>query len=157
MSGTHWMKQVISFQKLKLTNNPTDRNGLIILNSMHKYVPRLHIVEEGKTINTFVLSESQFMAVTQYQNEAITKLKIMDTLTSNQPSTNKVQEIRQIVADAGIRDFTELYRLLYDKVQDYAPNKIPQTIIHIAEGQYRDAFVVDKEINFIATMYNILM
>ena len=76
MSGTHWMKQVISFQKLKLTNNPTDRNGLIILNSMHKYVPRLHIVEEGKTINTFVLSESQFMAVTQYQNEAITKLKI---------------------------------------------------------------------------------
>ncbi len=93
-------------------------------------------------------------------NEVIagdSKLKIMDTLTSNQPSTNKVQEIRQIVADAGIRDFTELYRLLYDKVQDYAPNKIPQTIIHIAEGQYRDAFVVDKEINFMATMYNILM
>lgn len=76
MSGNHWMKQVISFQKLKLTNNPTDRNGLIILNSMHKYVPRLHIVEEGKTINTFILSESQFMAVTQYQNEGITKLKI---------------------------------------------------------------------------------
>jgi hypothetical protein len=46
---------------------------------------------------------------------------------------------------------------LYDKVQDYAPNKIPQTILHIAEGQYRDAFVVDKEINFMATMYNILM
>jgi hypothetical protein len=93
-------------------------------------------------------------------NEVIagdSKLKIMDSLTSNQPSANKVQEIRQIVVDAGIRDFTELYRLLYDKVQDFAPNKIPQTIIHIAEGQYRDAFVVDKEINFMATMYNILM
>ncbi len=64
---------------------------------------------------------------------------------------------KAVQADAGIRDFTELYRLLYDKVQDFAPNKIPQTIIHIAEGQYRDAFVVDKEINFIATMYNILM
>ena len=93
-------------------------------------------------------------------NEVIagdSKLKIMDTLTSNQTSANKIQEIRQVVADAGIRDFTELYRLLYDKVEDYAPNKIPQTIIHIAEGQYRDAFVVDKEINFMATMYNILM
>jgi DNA polymerase III delta prime subunit len=93
-------------------------------------------------------------------NEVIagdSKLKIMDTLMSNQPSANKVQEIRQIVVDAGIRDFTELYRLLYEKVQEYAPNKIPQTIIHIAEGQYRDAFVVDKEINFMATMYNILM
>jgi replication factor C small subunit len=92
-------------------------------------------------------------------NEVIasdSKLKVMDTLTSNQTNVNKVLEIRQIVADAGIRDFTELYRLLYDKVQDYAPSKIPQTIIHIAEGQYRDAFVVDKEINFMATMYNIL-
>lgn len=76
MSGIHWMKQVISFQKLKLTNNPNDRNGLIILNSMHKYVPRLHIVEEGKTINTFILDETSFIAVTSYQNDLVTKLKI---------------------------------------------------------------------------------
>ena len=86
-----------------------------------------------------------------------TKLKVMDILMSNQTGQAKVQEIRQMIADAGVRDFTELYRLLYDKVQDYSPNKIPQTILHIAEGQYRDAFVVDKEINFMATMYNILM
>ncbi len=76
MTGFHWMKQVISFQKLKLTNNACDRNGLIILNSMHKYIPRLHIVEEGKTINTFMLNETTFMAVTAYQNDAVTKLKI---------------------------------------------------------------------------------
>jgi hypothetical protein len=85
------------------------------------------------------------------------KLEIMDTLMSNQPGPAKVNDIRQIVVDAGIRDFTELYRLLYDKVQDYAPSRIPQTILAIAEGQYRDAFVVDKEINFMATMYNILI
>lgn len=86
-----------------------------------------------------------------------TKLKIMDTLMSKQTGQAKVQEIRQMVADAGIRDFNELYRLLYDKVQEYAPNKIPQTILHIAEGQFRDSMVIDKEINFIATVYNILM
>lgn len=85
------------------------------------------------------------------------KLQIMDALMSNKPSASKMTEVRQIVTDAGIRDYTELYRLLYDKVEDYAPSKIPQTIIHIAEGQYRDAFVVDKEINFMATLYNILM
>jgi replication factor C small subunit len=84
------------------------------------------------------------------------KLKIMDALMSNQTAQTKLNEIRQIVADAGIRDYTELYRTLYDRVQDYAPNKIPQTIIHIAEGQYRSAFVPDQEINFIATLYNIL-
>ena len=38
---------------------------------MQKYVPRLHIVEEGKSINTFVLDETTFMAVTSYQNEQV--------------------------------------------------------------------------------------
>lgn len=70
------MKQVISFHKLKLTNNPFDRAGHIILNSMHKYVPRLHIIEEGKSISTFLFNEAVFTAVTAYQNESITKLKI---------------------------------------------------------------------------------
>ncbi|CAF0858635.1 unnamed protein product [Brachionus calyciflorus] len=76
MSGNNWMKEAISFHKLKLTNNQCDKNGLIILNSMHKYIPRLHIVEEGKAINTIVFDETTFMAVTSYQNDAITKLKI---------------------------------------------------------------------------------
>lgn len=38
---------------------------------MHKYIPRLHIVEEGKAINTFIFDETIFMAVTSYQNEAV--------------------------------------------------------------------------------------
>ena len=76
LSGSQWMKQIISFHKLKLTNNPFDRAGHIILNSMHKYVPRLHIIEEGKSISTFIFTDAIFTAVTAYQNELITKLKI---------------------------------------------------------------------------------
>jgi T-box protein 20 len=67
------MKQIISFHKLKLTNNPFDRSGHIILNSMHKYVPRLHIIEEGKSLTTFVFNEAIFTAVTAYQNEMVNK------------------------------------------------------------------------------------
>jgi hypothetical protein len=70
------MKQVISFHKLKVTNNPFDRNGHIILNSMHKYVPRLHIIEVDKSINTFIFPEAVFMAVTAYQNEAVSLIII---------------------------------------------------------------------------------
>lgn len=84
------------------------------------------------------------------------KLKVLDVLMSNLPLKDKVNEIRQIVTDSNVKDFTELYRLLFDKVTDYAPTKIPQSILAIAEGQYRDSFVVDKEINFVATLYNIL-
>jgi hypothetical protein len=72
LSGSQWMKQVISFHKLKLTNNPFDRAGHIILNSMHKYVPRLHIMDEKrKTISTIVFKEAVFTAVTAYQNELV--------------------------------------------------------------------------------------
>lgn len=137
------MKQVISFDRIKLTNNQLDDNGHIILNSMHKYTPRIHILivpsaEErdafdalfnqpaGKSrqtnklsacdssdlpssesdddtmqlecnkhprecrnvssasdmsvndnfYRTFIFKETQFMAVTAYQNHRITQLKI---------------------------------------------------------------------------------
>ena len=77
LTGAQWMKHIVSFHKLKITNNPFDRAGHIILNSMQKFVPRLHLIEvEGKSSNTFVFPEASFMAVTAYQNDLITKLKI---------------------------------------------------------------------------------
>lgn len=84
------------------------------------------------------------------------KLKVVDALTSNLTLKDKVGEIRKIVADAQIQDFTELYRVLFDYVEQYAPNKISQAIIAIAEGQFRDGQVVDKEICFIAVLHTIL-
>lgn len=84
------------------------------------------------------------------------KLKVVEALTSNLPLKDKVTSVRKIVADAQVQDFSELFRVLYDNVELYAPNKIPQTVIAIAEGQFREPQVVDKEINFMATLYNIL-
>ncbi|KAK5638193.1 hypothetical protein RI129_012488 [Pyrocoelia pectoralis] len=83
-TGEQWMKQVVSFDKLKLTNNQLDDNGHIILNSMHRYQPRFHIVylppqnqdDVGHHYKTFVFSETSFTAVTAYQNHRITQLKI---------------------------------------------------------------------------------
>lgn len=77
--GLLWMKQSISFHKLKLTNNSLDPDvGHVLLKSLRKYVPRLHIIEvfPGKSISTFTFTDATFIAVTAYQNESITKLKI---------------------------------------------------------------------------------
>ncbi|XP_071326480.1 eomesodermin homolog b isoform X2 [Trachinotus anak] len=88
-TGAHWMRQEISFSKLKLTNNKgTSHNTsqMIVLQSLHKYQPRLHIVEvtedgvedmnsDVKT-QSFTFPETQFIAVTAYQNTDITQLKI---------------------------------------------------------------------------------
>ncbi|XP_041972486.1 T-box protein H15-like [Aricia agestis] len=86
-SGDQLRKQVVSFEKVKLTNNEMDKNGQIVLNSMHRYQPRIHLVkirDGGGPITdlsreqhrTFIFPETVFTAVTAYQNQLITKLKI---------------------------------------------------------------------------------
>ncbi|XP_059683840.1 T-box-containing protein TBX6L [Gavia stellata] len=81
--GSHWMKEPVSFQKLKLTNNTLDQHGHIILHSMHRYKPRFHIVQADDLFSVrwsifqvFSFPETVFTSVTAYQNEQITKLKI---------------------------------------------------------------------------------
>ncbi|MEQ2296558.1 hypothetical protein AMECASPLE_025934 [Ameca splendens] len=81
--GEQWMSKPVAFQKLKLTNNISDKHGFTILNSMHKYQPRFHIVRANdimklpySTFRTYVFPETEFIAVTAYQNEKITQLKI---------------------------------------------------------------------------------
>ncbi|CAG5877999.1 unnamed protein product [Menidia menidia] len=81
--GEHWMSKPVAFHKLKLTNNISDKHGFTILNSMHKYQPRFHIVRANSimklpysTFRTYVFPETEFIAVTAYQNEKITQLKI---------------------------------------------------------------------------------
>lgn len=76
--GAHWMKESISFAKVKLTNK-SNGNGQIMLNSLHKYEPRVHLVRVGtepRRVVTFPFPETQFIAVTAYQNEEVTSLKI---------------------------------------------------------------------------------
>uniref|UniRef100_A0A2S2PUJ4 Optomotor-blind protein n=1 Tax=Schizaphis graminum TaxID=13262 RepID=A0A2S2PUJ4_SCHGA len=82
-TGEQWMQKVVSFHKLKLTNNISDKHGFTILNSMHKYQPRFHLVRANdiiklpySTFRTYVFKETEFIAVTAYQNEKITQLKI---------------------------------------------------------------------------------
>uniref|UniRef100_A0A0M3HSD4 T-box domain-containing protein n=1 Tax=Ascaris lumbricoides TaxID=6252 RepID=A0A0M3HSD4_ASCLU len=77
-NGEHWMAKGANFHKLKLTNNISDKHGFTILNSMHKYQPRLHVVRCAELINlpystfrTFVFKETEFIAVTAYQNEKV--------------------------------------------------------------------------------------
>jgi replication factor C small subunit len=79
------------------------------------------------------------------------KIKLLDYLSSQA----SVQEIRKLILDNSISDYSELYRLLYDEVEQYCDNKIAECILSIADGQYQDVNVVDKEINFMSTIIKI--
>ncbi|XP_042300740.1 T-box-containing protein TBX6L-like, partial [Sceloporus undulatus] len=89
-AGGHWTKEVVSFQKLKLTNNTLDQQGHVILHSMHRYQPRFHVLRaddffcDGAALapprwsafQTFSFPEMAFTSVTAYQNE---KVRVQET------------------------------------------------------------------------------
>ena len=76
----------------------------------------------------------------------------MDSLTNG----SKFSEIRKLIADNSVSDYSELYRLLYDEVNVYSNGRDSECILAIAEGQYQDVNVVDKEINFMSTIIKIM-
>ena len=74
------------------------------------------------------------------------KLQLLEMLSNG----SKLNDIRQLVADNSVTDYSELYRLLYDEVDNYGNGKQAECIMNIAEAQYQDVHVVDKEINFMS-------
>ena len=46
---------------------------------------------------------------------------------------------------------------MYDNVDDYANGKVGNTILKIADAQYKDTSVVDKEINIMAMLLEIII
>jgi len=67
-----------------------------------------------------------------------------------------IKTIRKLIMDGGFTDYTDLFRLLYDEVENITNDKVADVILEISKGAYQDVLVVDKEINFVATVSNIL-
>jgi hypothetical protein len=84
------------------------------------------------------------------------KSKLVDLLKSGDDKRNLFLKIRQAVADNRLNDYSEMYTMLYEKVDEYAAGNVANTILTIADGISKDALVVDKEIVFMSTMIQIL-
>jgi len=66
------------------------------------------------------------------------------------------RNIRQIIADANVSDFEELYRYLYDNASAYAPGNEGMVSIYINEYTYQSNFRIDKEINCMALISRLI-
>ena len=80
------------------------------------------------------------------------KLQLLEMLSNGV----KLNDIRQLIADNSISDYSELFRLLYDEVDNYGKGKQAECIMNIAEAQFQDVNVVDKEINFMSLIIRLL-
>jgi len=82
--------------------------------------------------------------------------EILAVLQDSKDKKSAFAKIRQIIADSKVRDFTPLYTFLFDALDNFATGHIGPCILIIAEAQYKDASVVDKEINIMAMFVNLL-
>ena len=83
------------------------------------------------------------------------KLKLLKILKT-QDKKNAFKDIRQLLADNKITDFADLFRLLYDEVDGYGKGHVAECILIIARYELSDSQVVDKEINAMAMLIELL-
>jgi replication factor C small subunit len=82
--------------------------------------------------------------------------EVLEMLKNAKDKKATFTKIRQCIADSKVRDFTPMYTFLYDNLDEFAHGHIAPCILIIAESQFKDASVVDKEINIMAMFVNII-
>ncbi len=101
----------------------------------------INYLQDASTDGT--LKDISTKITNDWKNEIISLLK--------KPTKDSWTKIREVIVNNDIRDFQELYRELYE-----VNFNNPEITIVIAESLYKQAFVVDKEINFCACIAKII-
>lgn len=117
-----------------------------ILNELQK------AIKNGK----LVVDEKQII-------ESDYRLKIIDILKDSKlKRSDKFVKIRKLILDNQVKEFTDLYSLLYENLDDiivskdeYSQQKADAILI-LADQQYQDSFVIDKEITFMCCVVKLL-
>ena len=91
--------------------------------------------------------DKSILVSSNYIDQVIDKLK---------QDKDTFKEIRQIIADANVDDFDELFRALYERSSEYLPEREGTIAILVNEQQYRANFRIDKEINAMSLISQII-
>ena len=130
----------------------------ILRNEKVEFVPAdvLNIVNIHYPDIRKIIGTSQLMSLNGKLNiqkqlliESDFHAKLLDILKTEKNKAKMFTDIRQLVANSQIRSFIDTYRLLFDTIDEFTKDAA-NTIIILAESQYQDALVIDKEINFAA-------
>jgi len=83
------------------------------------------------------------------------KIKLLEII-KKESKKDAFKSVRKLLADSQVTDFAELYKLMYDEVDSYGTGHIAECILIIAKYQLSDGQVVDKEINAMAMIIELL-
>ena len=122
----------------------------VIINSSYPDIRRAINSAQSHVVKNKLVLDKNSVAQANYVTE------VLDVLKNEKNKKQSFTKIRQIIADSKVRDFTALYRFLFDNLDEFAIGHIAPVILIIAEAQYQDAMVVDHEINAMAMFVKLL-
>jgi DNA polymerase III delta prime subunit len=146
-------KKEVAATLIKILRTETvkfDRDGIIMLVNSHYPDIRaiINTAQRGVLAGELKLDKEDIL-LGDLKSRLIEFLKMPD---KNQAFT----VIRQMIADNSIKNFSDFYTEMYEKIDEYAPNNQGAVIICLADGQQADVIVPDREICFAATIYKVL-
>jgi replication factor C small subunit len=117
-----------------------------IVNQYYPDLRKMLNTIQSSTINSKLLLDKDVLVSSNYMLSVIKEL-----------STSKNwKNIRQIIADSGVKDFEELYRFLFDNSSKYASDREGSVAIILNEHLYQSNFRIDKEINIMSAISKII-
>jgi DNA polymerase III delta prime subunit len=123
----------------------------ILVNSGYPDIRRVLNGAQRQVVKGVLKIDKQSTVQANYMDE------VLNILKSNGSVKELFTKVRQVIADSKVRDYTPFYRFLYDNVDDYANGKVGNTILKIADAQYKDSMVVDREIGIMAMLLEIII
>lgn len=121
-----------------------------VVNIIKKFYPdfrRIINACQKYTVNNEIRLDSSITISDDYKDRILNELK--------KPKSSAFNIIRQTLADADLNDYTDLYRFLYDSIDEYTENTGMVTII-IEEYKYHSLSRLDQELCFMACVAKIL-
>ena len=125
------------------------KNIATIVNGGYPDIRRVINGAQRQVVNNELVIDENTITQNDY------KLQVLDILKT-QDKKNSFQNIRQLLADSKVSDFSDLFRLLFDTIDDWATGHIAECILILSKYQQSDAVVVDKEINIMAMFVEII-
>ena len=107
-----------------------------------------------KMLNTVQLSTQE--NTLKVDKTVLTSTNYITTVIKELATTKKFNNIRQIIADSGVKDFEELYRSLFEYASKYAEGSEGMIAIILNEHLYQANFRIDKEINAMSAIAKII-
>jgi len=127
----------------------------ILTNEEIQFEPKdlVPIIDAGypdirKIINTCQLNSNKGKLQVDTQNllENDYKVKVLELLKSKDDPRNRYMNIRKTLIDSRVTDFTDLFKLLYDTVDEWGGDNIGNIVIALSQGQTNHFHSIDKEI-----------